>query len=193
MSESSRWGVRYLQPVELWAVIQAGPAWLGPIVALAVSTGMRRSEVLGLRWLNLDLSHDRIMLSQTKNGESRIVYLNKAGQAAVRSLPLSSETKPTEKLFPDITPDQVSAAFRRACKAAGIVDFRFHDLRHTAASWRRMEGADIHTVAQLLSHKDLRMAARYQHLSPTFLADAVGRLDAVFGNYVTKTLPLQNS
>ena len=125
--------------------------------------------------------HDRIMLSQTKNGEGRIVYLNKAAQAAIGSLPFDANTKPTDKLFPGTTHDQVSAAFRRACKAAEIVDFRFHDLRHTAASWLRMQGADIHTVAQLLGHKDLRMAARYQHLSPAFLADAVGRLDAVFG------------
>ena len=72
-------------------------------------------------------------------------------------------------------------AFKRAAKAAEIEDFRFHDLRHTAASWLRMEGADIHTVAQLLGHKDLRMAARYQHLSPAFLADAVKKLDQVLG------------
>ncbi len=58
----------------------------------------------------------------------------------------------------------------------------FHDLRHTAASWLRMQGADIHTVAQLLGHKDLRMAAPCQHLSPAFLADAVRRLDVVFGD-----------
>jgi integrase len=62
-----------------------------------------------------------------------------------------------------------------------IEDLRFHDLRHTAASCR-MQGADIHTVAQLLGHKDLRMAARYQHLSPTFLGEAVNRLDSIFGN-----------
>jgi integrase len=62
------------------------------------------------------------------------------------------------------------------------VDFRFHDLRHTAASWLRMSGADIHTVAQLLGHKDLRKTARYQHLSQVFLADAVGKLDANFGS-----------
>jgi integrase len=71
-------------------------------------------------------------------------------------------------------------AFARACKRLSISDFRFHDLRHTAASWLRMQGADIHTVAQLLGHKDLRMAARYQHLSPAFLADAVASLDLVF-------------
>lgn len=53
------------------------------------------------------------------------------------------------------------------------------DLRHTAASWMRMSGADIHTVALQLGHKDLRMAARYQHLSPAFLGDAVGKLDGV--------------
>ena len=75
---------------------------------------------------------------------------------------------------------QVSMAFARVCKKLGISDFRFHDLRHTAASWLRMQGADIHTVAQLLGHKDLRMAARYQHLSPAFLADAVASLDVVF-------------
>ena len=80
-----------------------------------------------------------------------------------------------------ITPEQVRAAFEHACRAAEIADFHFHDLRYTAASWLRMSGADIHAVAQLLGHKDLRMAARYQHLSPAFLAEAVGCLDTVFG------------
>jgi integrase len=68
------------------------------------------------------------------------------------------------------------------CHRLEIEDFHFHDLRHTAASWMRMKGADIHTVAHLLGHKDLRMAARYQHLSDEFLRAAVGRLDAVFGD-----------
>ena len=62
-----------------------------------------------------------------------------------------------------MVPEAVSVAFARACRKVGIADFRFHDLRHTAASWMRMKGADIHTVGQLLGHKDLRMAARYQH------------------------------
>ena len=173
--------VRYLQPTELQTLIEAGPRWLREIIVFAVSTGMRRSEMLGLRWLDVDLLHDRVVLPQTKNGDGRIVYLNRSAQSVLESFLLSTESKPTDKVFAGVTPDQVSATFRRLCKKMGIADFRFHDLRHTAASWLRMQGADIHTVAQLLGHKDLRMAARYQHLSPAFLAEAVGRLDAVFG------------
>jgi hypothetical protein len=63
-----------------------------------------------------------------------------------------------------------------------IENFRFHDLRHTAASWMRMAWAGMHTVAELLGHRDLRTAKRYQHLSPAFFAEAVGKLDKVFGS-----------
>jgi integrase len=87
-----------------------------------------------------------------------------------------------DQVFANWRPDQVSVAFGRVCRDLKIVDFMFHDLRHTAASWLRMSGADMHTLAQLLRHKDLRMAARYQHLSPAFLQEAVGKLDAVFGS-----------
>jgi integrase len=104
-----------------------------------------------------------------------------SAQAVFQSFPFNAETKPTDKVFDGVTPDQVSVTFRRLCRKKTILDFPFHDLRHTAASWMRMQGADIHTVAQLLGHKDLRMAARYQHLSPAFLAEAVGRLDDIFG------------
>ena len=173
--------VRYLQPSELRAVLTACREWLRPVVALAVLTGMRRGEILGLRWLDVDLPNERILLPQTKNGEGRIVYLNRSAAGVLRGLRLSREAKSTDRLFPDVTPSQVSVHFVRVCRRLKIFDFRFHDLRHTAASWLRMQGADIHTVAQLLGHKDLRMAARYQHLSPAFLADAVGRLDDVFG------------
>jgi integrase len=142
---------------------------------------MRRGEVLGLRWLDVDSKGGRIMLPQTKNGEGRIVYLNKLAQAALASLP-REDAKPTDLVFvgESITPENVSLAFLRACRAVSISDFRFHDLRHTAASWMRMNGADIHTVALILGHKDLRMAARYQHLSPAFLSDAVKLLDSAF-------------
>jgi integrase len=117
------------------------------------------------------------MLPQTKNGAARIVYLNKLAQQALASVP-REDASATDLVFTgeSITPENVSLAFLRACRSVKISDFRFHDLRHTAASWMRMHGADIHTVALILGHKDLRMAARYQHLSPAFLSDAVMRL-----------------
>jgi len=173
--------VRYLQPTELATVLQACPEWLRRIVTLAVSTGMRRSEILRARWLDLDLSNGHVLLPQTKNGDGRVVYLNESASFALRSLHFGPETKSTDLMFPNVTPEQVSMAFQRACRSVGVLNFRFHDLRHTAASWLRMGGADIHTVAQLLGHKDLRMAIRYQHLSPVFLADAVSRLDNILG------------
>ena len=167
--------VRYLQPTELRAVLATAPAWLRPIIALAVATGMRRSEILKLRWLDVDLNGRRVLLSQTKNGEGRVVYLNRLALQAIESLPLSEKAKPVDLLlFPGLDGSWVSVKFVRLCRRLGISDFHFHDLRHTAASWLRMRGADIHTVAQLLGHKDLRMAARYQHLSPAFLRKRSG-------------------
>jgi integrase len=173
--------VRYLQPTELRAVLNACPLWLRPVVGLLALTGMRRSELLGLRWLNVDRENKRVLLSQTKNGDGRIVYLNSLACQIIDSIPRLGES---QFLFPEtiqLTPANVSVTFQRVCRRVGIQDFRLHDLRHTAASWLRMQGADIHTVAQLLGHRDLRMAARYQHLSPTYLQAAVEGLDRVFG------------
>jgi integrase len=169
--------VRYLQPTELRLVIDQCPEWLRPIVALASLTGMRRSELLRVRWLDVDLNNGRVFIPKTKNGDGRIIYLNKSAVAVLNSL---ERGKPTDSLFPNLEGPAVSMAFVRVCRGLQIFDFRFHDLRHTAASWLRMSGADIHTVAQLLGHKDLRMAARYQHLSPEFLAEAVHRLDGTY-------------
>ena len=173
--------VRYLRPTELRTVLGSCPEWVRPIVMLAVTTGMRRGEILGLRWLDVDQTGNRIMLPQTKNGEGRIVYLNSLAKQAIGAVQDETAT-PTDLVFrqTQMVPDYVSQVFAGACRAIGIEDFSFHDLRHTAASWMRMSGADIHTVAQILGHKDLRMAARYQHLSPAFLSDAVKLLDSAF-------------
>ena len=140
---------------------------------------MRRGEILGLRWLDVDLANSTIWLRQTKNGEGRVVYLNATAKAALESAP---EGGPSIAPVFSLNADYVGQTFRAACEDAGIEDFRFHDLRHTAASWLRMSGADIHTVALVLGHKDLRMTQRYSHLSPAFLGEAVGKLDGVYGN-----------
>jgi len=99
------------------------------------------------------------MLPQTQNGEGRIVYLNMLALASV----LREEVKATDRIFEGehVPPENVSLSFLRTCRAVKSFEFRFHDLRYTAASWMRIQGAGIHTVAQILGHKDLRMSARY--------------------------------
>jgi len=182
--------VRYLQPPELKALLEACPEWLQPVVALAATTGMRRGEILSLRWLHVDLDNSRLWLPQTKNGEGRCVYLNATAKAALASI--QPQGGPSNALVFDLNPDVVTHTFQRHVTALGIADFHFHDLRHTAASWMRMNGVDLHTVGTLLGQKDLRMTARYSHLSPDFLGDAVNRLDAVYDipRYQRVTAPL---
>ena len=85
-----------------------------------------------------------------------------------------------ERVFADITPENVSLAFLRACRSAGIEDFRLHDLRHSCASWMRMRGADLQDVAKQLGHSDLRMSDRYANLSQAHLLAAVKKTDGVF-------------
>lgn len=170
---------RHLDPKELKGLLEACPQWLRPIAGLAVSTGMRRGEFLRICWRDVDLNAGRILLSITKNGKPRYAYLNQLSRQVLASLE-PEKHKSADKLFPNVTPAQVTVAFIRACKDAGIQDFSIHDLRHTFASQVRMRGADLHTVGQLLGHKDLRMTARYAHLNPGFLGDAASKLDEVF-------------
>jgi len=85
---------------------------------------MRRGEILGLRWLDVDTIGERIMLPQTKNGEGRIVYLNKLA-LQVLEVARGDKVASTERVFAGVSGEQVSMAFRRAAKAAKIEDFRF--------------------------------------------------------------------
>jgi integrase len=177
---------RYLQPDELKVIVEFCPEWLRPIVLFAVHTGMRRGEILRTRWIDLDHAHSLIILSRTKNGEARVVSLNKSALDVIEMLPRGG---PLERLFPGVRADYLTGAFKRACGHAEIEDFHFHDLRHTFGSWARMKGVDSQSVGVLMGHKDPRMAARYQHLNSAFLAEAVAVLDDVFADSMTILRP----
>jgi integrase len=179
MPEAPEGRTRHLEPKQLQGLLLACPVWLRPIAGLAVSTGIRRGELMRIRWKDVDLKRGRILLSITKNGKPRFAYLNQLSHQVIESLGPEGHS-PNETLFPGVTPAQVTVAFIRACQAAEIEDFSLHDLRHTFASQLRMKGADLHTVGQLLGHKDLRMTARYAHLNPEYLGAAAGKLDEVF-------------
>lgn len=172
--------VRYLQPTELQAVLEYCPPWIRPVVRLAVATGMRRGEILGLRWLDVDLLQRQVNLPQTKNGKGRTVYLNEMAMDVFRSLALDAETEANEPVFGlDATPEEVSMCFMRACRKAGICDFRFHDLRHTTATWLRQRGVQLDEIAKQLGHSDLRMTQRYAHLGASQIREAVCCLDSI--------------
>lgn len=174
--------VRYLRLEEFKAVMTACPQWLKPIVGLAVSTGCRQGEILALRYMDLDIDNRVAILPRSKNGESRSVPLNDNALTVLESImPAGMKQTPTAKLF-NIGPhyNRVSVAFSRACVSVGIADFRFHDLRHTFASHARMSGVDLHTLSLLLGHKNLKMTARYSHLSPAFMAQESTRAGSAF-------------
>jgi integrase len=174
--------LRYLQPAELAAVLKACPPWLQPIAGLLAFTGMRRSEVLNLRTMDVDLQNGCVTLQQTKNNKPHVVWLNRlARQVLIFSM--RPGAKPTDCIFAgdNLRKENVSLAFLRTCRKCGIADFHLHDLRHTAASWMRQSGADLQDIQKVLGHSNIKMTDRYAHLSPKHLLSVVATLDAAFG------------
>jgi integrase len=175
---------RYLSPPELKAVLQASPEWMRAPIALAAFTGMRRGEILGLTWKDVDLAGKRLYLRETKNGSLRVVSLNELAAGVLLSLPPGSSS---ELVMKDVDGPRLSVYTRRVLHSLGIKDASFHTLRHTAASWLVMEGVDLYAVSQILGHKTPRMTQRYAHLSPGYMATAVAKLDSVFTDVGTPT------
>ena len=140
-------------------------------------------ELLGLRWPYVDLKRSTLTFHQTKNGDTRTVPL--VGYAwDILGLYVKVRRLDTDLVFPDATgrrPLCIRDAFEGAVARAGIKDFRFHDLRHTAASYLAMNGATLLDIATILGHKSLEMVKRYAHLSEAHTAGVVARMNkAIF-------------
>lgn len=165
--------LRFLESEEIVKLLSNCNKRLRPIVVLALNTGMRRGEILGLKWRNIDIKRNIITLLETKNGERREVHINeqvKTSLIRVRKHPYSPYIfcNKDGKPYHDIR-----KSFFTALRKSGINSFHFHDLRHTFASHLVMSGVDINTVRELLGHKDIRMTLRYSHLSPSHKKRAV--------------------
>ena len=140
-----------------------------PVIVFAIETGMRRSEILELRWEHVDLDRRIAYLLLTKNGSSREVPLStKAGQV----LAAQRQRNDTPSPFP-VTSNGFRLAWERLRSRAGLFDLRFHDLRHEAISRFFELGLNIPEVAVISGHKDPRMLFRYTHLRAV---DLVNRL-----------------
>lgn len=177
--------LRYLEHDEavrlLDACRQSRNQLLWAIVTVALNTGMRRGEILGLQWERVDLARGVFLLEQTKNGRRREVPMNQAAYDALASLPERAEFGPVFHGKNGEAWGTIATAFANALRRAKITDFRFHDLRHTFASWLVMDGATLQEVKELLGHQTISMTLRYAHLAPGRLRNAVSRLDKVFG------------
>lgn len=153
--------------------------YLYTIVVLAISTGMRKGELMSLRWSQVDFKAQRITLYKTKNGERRSVPL--VSHALVLLQMLNSNRRPdSDLLFPGksgISPIEINKPWYNALEAAKIENFRFHDLRHSAASYLAMGGASLLEIANVLGHKTLSMVKRYSHISDNHTADVVSKMN----------------
>lgn len=176
--------VRYLSAEEaqrLYAALGDSKLWVRTIVLVALNTGARLGELAKLQWSAVDFDKRTVTLtaSTTKANTTRHVPLN---QAALEALKTWQSHAPKSAVF-DLPDYERSKAAQNALKyvlrRAKIEDFRFHDLRHTFASWLVMRGIDIYTVSQLLGHSSVEMTKRYAHLAPEHKAAAVAVLDAV--------------
>ena len=174
--------LRYLDVEECQRLIGICPDHLKPIVTVALNTGMRRGEILGLRWEQVDLRHGFILLETSKNGERREIPINTTLEYLFKEMPHSVESK---YVFVDKNGKpykEIKRSFSTALRRVGISDFRFHDLRHTFASHLVMAGIDLTSVKELLGHKTITMTLRYSHLAPEHKRKAVNTLDKVLRN-----------
>jgi integrase len=140
------------------------------LVLLAISTGARRSELIKLKWSDITLSARRpeIHVSESKNGDARFLPLIGHTLAIVRAMkrrhpPVNSYVFPARN-GGDGPYRGFDKHWYEALAAAGIEDFRFHDLRHTCASYLAGDGASLLEIADVLGHRSLRMTLRYAHL-----------------------------
>ncbi|MFM0134897.1 tyrosine-type recombinase/integrase [Caballeronia grimmiae] len=143
--------------------------WLLPATVLSLETGMRRGELVELRWSNVNLEGQTAYLPTTKNGTARTVPLSTKAVATLAALPRSIDGK----VFP-VKGNTLHAAFSKACKRAGIKDLHWHDLRHTAITRLAQKLPNVIELAAVSGHRSLPMLKRYYHPSPTDLARKLG-------------------
>ena len=182
--------VRYLSDREREKLLKVCEGSLNPqlypMVIFALSTGARLGEIMNLGLDDVDLKMQRAVLRETKNGETRVIpivghlnkLLNKQITFALGHYPDNHTGK--MYLFPrsdGLAAMDMRSSWRTARKAAGLPDFRFHDPRHSAASYLAMNGATLLEIAAVLGHKTLDMVKRYSHLSESHTAGIVTKMN----------------
>lgn len=171
--------IRFLTVEEEVRLYKALPEFLKPIVTVALHTGMRRGEILNLKWSNIDFDYGFIELLQTKSGKARKIPISEKLMEIFNNLHANTRS---EYVF--INPEtglpyvDIKKSFNKAREAAGIKNFRFHDLRHTVATRLVEKGIDLLVVMDILGHSKIETTMRYAHPLPKRKSDAISVLNS---------------
>lgn len=166
---------RFLSKVEYQVLMAAAHESLRPIIVCAVSTGLRQGNIFSLDWRQVNLG-ERVIQIVVKGDKRHTVRIGSALLAVL------ARTPPEQRRGKVFDTTNWRRRFAAALKAAKIDDFRFHDLRHTFASWARIDGADLADICEALNHSGIGMTMRYAHIQPETHRTAFDRVsDMVLG------------
>jgi integrase len=165
-------------------LVAMNEAWLKEIVIFATLTGLRRGEIINLRWQDVDLQRRIIVIQsnptfKTKHGKKRVLPLNDTAFSILQS---KHGKEASEYVFTlngrQIFDDWLTHAFKKAVLVAKLPNTRlhFHSLRHTFASWLVQDGVSLYEVQRLLGHSSSSMTEMYSHLQPEQLHNVVNRI-----------------
>lgn len=168
----SNTNLRIVSEEEFQKLSEAASPDLKPILLTAVATGMRRGEILNLKWDDVYFKEGYIIVRDSKNYESRIITLHPVLKNVLLSLKANSQS---EYVFEGRK--TIKRAWENVLRKSGIAHCRFHDLRHTFATRLVMNGVDLVTLQELMGHKDINMTKRYSHPTPEHKRQAVERLN----------------
>lgn len=165
--------LRFLSEEEIHKLIRNCSKQLRPVVIVALSTGMRRSEILGLKWDDIDFKNNLIILTDTKSGYSREIKIDDDLRRYLLDLKSKSShdfifLSRLEKPYKD-----VKTTFKTALRKANLKDVNLTTLRHTFAAHHAMQGTPIPTLMKLMGHRTINMTMRYAHLSPSHMQQRV--------------------
>ena len=178
--------VRFLDDDELGRLLNACSLHLRQVVLTALLTGMRKGEILDLKWSDVNFLNNVILLKKTKSGKWREIPVS-SGLLKVleicRSYSNGKDVFCNEHSEP-YKRHKMDSEFARTRKKAEVNNFRFHDLRHSAASYMVMSGIDLITVMEILGHAKIDTTLRYAHLSPSHKRHAVEALASKMDTYM---------
>jgi integrase len=161
---------RFLSPDEMDTLLKAAEAdpMVKAAIQVSITTGVRQGELLRLKWADVDFTNSHITIFETKNATPRSIHLVSRARAALQALKAAKVVSPTWVFTLEngqqLKQAQLEMRWRRIREAAGLVNFRWHDLRHTCASYLAQNGATLLEIAEVLGHKTMQMVKRYAHL-----------------------------